>query len=291
MPGPFQSYQLFFRTKRYTITMFNLPVSILLYSCLIWAVQPTLVRGKNVVSLIAFKDSNGKLHKRIAPEEFPPRDYDLQSNSDELGYMRVRDSSRPSIKLDNVFGTQQRRQQEFSAELFPLSLESKLSLVKDVQIFAGYVRNDVETYEKISDPNEDLIIIAPTDRAVSGLTSKPWQFPNNIDQLEREGATEKELDSAIQQNISKFVRSHIVAYNDDKNSYERISPGCTLLQSIDFTENRGDNSEHSGDILLKKEGDAYYVASTRDEKFHVIEKIENGSNGIILTVNFSLLWP
>ncbi|CAI4055877.1 hypothetical protein N7582_000453 [Saccharomyces uvarum] len=272
--------------------MFNLPISILLYFSLLCAVEPTFVRGKNVVSIIAFKDSDGKLHKRLAPEEIPRRGRD----PDELEYMYeknmgARDSLRSPIKLEDVLGTQQIKQQEFSADLFPLSLESKLSLVKEVEIFAGYVRNDVETYNKISNPNEDLIIIAPTNKAVSQLTSKPWQFPNNIDQLERKGATEKELDAAIQDNISKFVRSHVVAYNGDKNSYKRISPGCTLLQSINFMENRKSDEELSGDILVKKEGDAYYVASTRDENFHIVENIESGSNGIILTIDFSLIWP
>ncbi|KOH01093.1 uncharacterized protein DI49_0443 [Saccharomyces eubayanus] len=276
--------------------MFNLPISILLCFSVLCAVEPTFVRGKNVVSLIAFKDSDGKLHKRLAPEEIPRRERGHHLGFDELEYMYeknlgARDSSRLSINLDNVLGTQQTKQQEFSADLFPLSLESKLSLLKEVEIFAGYVRNDVETFNKISNPNEDLIIIAPTNKAVSQLTSKPWQFPNNIDQLERKGATEKELDAAIQNNISKFVRSHIIAYNGDKNSYRRISPGCTLLQSIDFMENRKSDGELSGDILVKKDGDAYYVASTRDKNFHVVENIESGSNGIILTVDFSLVWP
>ncbi|CAI4342919.1 AHL_G0011270.mRNA.1.CDS.1 [Saccharomyces cerevisiae] len=271
--------------------MFHLPVSILIYFSLIWAMEPSFVRGKNVVSLITFKDSNGKLHKRIAPEEIPPREHGSQANPNALGYMGVRDFSRPAVNLDNILETQQRKQQKFSAELSPLSLESKLSLVKEVQIFAGYVRNDVETYNKISDPNEDLIVIAPTNGAISQLTSKPWQFPNNIDKLESEGATEKELDMAIQENISKFVRSHIVVYNEDKNSYKRVGPGCTLLQSIDFTEGKRSDSELDGDILLKKEGEVYYVASTKDKKFHAVESIESGSNGIILTVDFPLVWP
>ena len=253
--------------------------------------RPSVARGKNVVSLIAFRDSNGRLHKRIAPEEIPHREPGSQAISNSLGSMEFRDYSKPSVNLDNILGIQQGKQQEFSAELFPLSLESKLSLVKDIQIFASYVRNDVETYNKICDPNEDLIIIAPTDRAVSQLSLKPWQFPNNIGKLESMGSTEEELDTAIQENISNFVRSHIVIYNDDKNSYKKISPECTLVQSISFTENERGTSQLSGDILLKKEGDAYYVASTRDEKFHIIESIENGSNGIILTVDLSLVWP
>ncbi|CAI4349972.1 CFA_G0011070.mRNA.1.CDS.1 [Saccharomyces cerevisiae] len=271
--------------------IFNLPVSVLLYFSLIWAMEPSFVRGKNVVNLITFKDSNGKLHKRLAPEEIPPRLHSSQVNSYPLGYMGMRDFSRPAVNLDDILGTQQRKQQEFMAELSPLSLESKLSLVNEVQIFASYVRNDVETYNKVSDPNEDLVIIAPTNRAVSQLTLKPWQFPNNIDKLESDGATEKELDTAIQENISKFVRSHIVVYNDDKNSYKKVSPGCTLLQSIDFTESKKSDSETGGDILLKKKGEVYYVASSRDEKFHAVESIENGSNGVILMVDFTLVGP
>lgn len=66
--------------------IFNLPVSVLLYFSLIWAMEPSFVRGKNVVNLITFKDSNGKLHKRLAPEEIPPRLHNSQVNSYPLGY-------------------------------------------------------------------------------------------------------------------------------------------------------------------------------------------------------------
>ncbi|CAI4363387.1 CBK_G0011190.mRNA.1.CDS.1 [Saccharomyces cerevisiae] len=76
---------------------------------LIWAMEPSFVRGKNVVNLITFKDSNGKLHKRLAPEEIPPRLHNSQVNSYPLGYKGMRDFSRPAVNLDDILGTQQRK--------------------------------------------------------------------------------------------------------------------------------------------------------------------------------------
>lgn len=252
------------------------------FICSLWA--SSQAEAKNIVGIHTYHDENGNLRRRFASEE------------SALG---KRDAKRLPLDIDKIIADEGnllkrgvKGQQNFEMhnedyKMTTISLDSKLTSIQELEIFYEYARNDIELSEKLSDDNEDLIIIAPTNEAISKLSLKPWQFPRDIDSLESEGASDIDIDNAIQENILKFVRSHVVTYNDD-NSYKKIRKGVTLLQSVAMVEACEDCK---GDIILKKEKDAYYVASIKDEQFHLVENIETGSNGVILIIDSCLEWP
>lgn len=282
--------------------------SVLLLLCVCTLLSTCLVKAKNVAPVEQFQDENGRLRRRFSTEGLPlqardakrlPLDLDKIIN-DESGLLK-RDPKRLPLDIERIIDEESKvvkrdavsNQQDFKVnkgdyEMAPVSLESKLTSLKETIIFFGYARNDVELAAKLSDDGQDTIIIAPTDEAISALSMKPWAFPQNIDSLESNGATEMEIDDAIQQNILKFVRSHVVAY-DDNTSYREFKSGYTTLRSVEF-ENSG-SQVVDGDILLKKEGESFYVASSRDKKFHEVQKIEKASNGVVLVVGSCLEWP
>lgn len=269
--------------------------------------ESCLVDAKNVASIEQYTDSDGRLHRRFATEELPlqRRDpkrlpLDLDRIIEEESRLVKRDPKRLPLDIQELLnedsGLRKRgesNQQDFKVnkgdyEMQPVSLDSKLTSLKETLLFFGYARNDMKLAAKLADENQDIIIVAPNNDAIRALPKKPWAFPSDIDALESKGASEREIDDATQQNILKFVRSHVVAY-DDNTSYRNFKSGYTSLRSVDYENSN--NQDSDGDILLKKEGDSFYVASNRDKVFHVVEKIEKASNGVVLVIGSCLEWP
>lgn len=282
--------------------------SVLAAICVFTLLSTCLVEAKNVAGIEQYQDEKGRLRRRFTREELPlqARDgkrlpFDLDRVIDEDSKLLKRDPKRLPLDVDRIINEENRivkrgkvsNQQDFKVnkgeyEMRPVSLDSKLTSLKETLIFFGYARNDIELAAKLSDETQDIIIIAPTNDAISALPMKPWEYPQDIENLESSGATAMEIDNAIQHNILKFVRSHVVAY-DDNTSYREFKSGYTTLRSVDFENSRRQDAD--GDILLKKEGDTFYVASNRDKKFHEVEKIETASNGVVLVVGSCLEWP
>ncbi|CCC69515.1 hypothetical protein NCAS_0C05250 [Naumovozyma castellii] len=251
----------------------------LLYTLFLWT---SPIAAKNVINLTAFRDSNGKLHKRLLPDV----QYQTLAKTDMRSPMGKRDAKKLPLDLLDFFsnhGGKTSKKEKRAFMMNPVSLDSQLPLLKEIEIFSSYLRNDVDTYDKLRDPNENLIILAPTNSAIIELSLKPWEFPNDIDALESKGASEMELDNAIDANINKFVRSHIVSYDDNKDDITG-SGSIVLLRSL---------AAPSGikDVLLKRNADSYYVASVKDEVYHRVNRIINGENGVVLIIDSCLEWP
>ncbi|CCD26261.1 uncharacterized protein NDAI_0H00870 [Naumovozyma dairenensis CBS 421] len=245
----------------------------------------TQVSSKNVVNLETFKDSNGKLHKRLLPGNNILENTNLNEGNPTLS---KRSLNKKPFNLNDIFSPTSSHQDtgRETSEFHIVALDSKLPLFKEIELFASYIRNDPETYTKLSDSNQDLIIIAPTNNAIVNLSLKPWQFPRDISKLEDEKASELDIDLAIDENISQFVRSHIVAYDDNRsNILETPKKGEVLLKSVNGNE-----------ILLKRnevgslEND-FCIASTRDNIYHPVERIITSENGVILIIDSCLEWP
>lgn len=278
---------------------------LIIISILILPLLSTLSEAKNIIDLITYKDENGRLRRRFAdpnnipypinePRNFPDNIKELIPSNGRYDTNK-RDVMKLPLEIDDLFidehNFKEVDQFVFSSlgdyKITPVSLDSTLPLVKEIELFASYSRNDVELSDLFNDANQDIIIIAPTNNAISQLSLKPWQFPIDIKHLEEKHSSEQEVDVAIQDNIVRFVRSHVVSYNDNETSYKKLKPGLTLLRSLANNE-----VSNEGDILLKKDEDGlYYIASIKDEKFHLVERIENSSNGVILVIDSCLVWP
>ncbi|EGV66883.1 hypothetical protein CANTEDRAFT_112432 [Yamadazyma tenuis ATCC 10573] len=103
-----------------------------------------------------------------------------------------------------------------------LLLQSILPQYTSISVFAGYIRDNSEINEKTESLAESLLIICPTDNAIStklgGL--KPWEFPKSL--------SEGNEDEVVESNLSYFVSNHIVMNFEDLKITER-SVKATLL--------------------------------------------------------------
>ncbi|KAL3229673.1 Uncharacterized protein RNJ44_01809 [Nakaseomyces bracarensis] len=238
------------------------------------------VYGKNIVEMITYRDENKRLHKRLAPEEYKGGDFFTDESA-----LRKRDLiEHPPVSLDAYFAIGDDTQSNI--DIPNTYLDSQISVLKEVDIFASYSRNDEKVYDMFRDPESDLIVIAPTNEAFTVLSKKPWQFPTDIDDMEERGSSVRDIDNAIHSNIVHFVRSHVVSFQKDVETYK---DGTVLLKSdayrMDYPNKRG------GDILLRRNGDTYSIASVNDGIYHPVEGVHLTRNGVILMVHACLSKP
>lgn len=168
-----------------------------------------------------------------------------------------------------------------------MSLESVFTLLNDVSIFYSYVREDVPFVNRLADVDQDVVIIAPTNEAIAQLGKKPWEFPRDIESMEREGANEKEIDTAIRNNVIDFVRSHVIF--EDTNSFFREENDYATIRSANKGKQEG--MDDDGDILVKNVDGSFLVASSRDKEFHEVKHVETSVNGVVLVIDSCLAWP
>jgi hypothetical protein len=154
-------------------------------------------------------------------------------------------------------------------------LQSTLAQVKDISIFAGYVRDQVDVAQLTGLIKLPLIIIAPADEAISrklgGL--KPWEFPRNVEDDE----TNAEL------NLASFVRAHVV-----KGTQAQLSSWGDLLSSRDNLLQHEQTLE-SQDIEIKRENGETFVLGN-GKKIKVLRSVRV-NNGFLLVVDGSLVVP
>lgn len=267
-----------------------------------------LVDAKNVAGVETFHDADGRLQRRFSSDDsvLLARDakrlpIDIDKIIGENTKLFKRDPKRLPLDINAIIEQEEsllkrdrsQKQKDFQAaggnlHISPVSLDSKITALKEATVFFSYARDDVELSGRLGDENQDLIVIAPTNEAISRLSKKPWEFPRNIETLESAGAGEVEIDQAIRQNVLKFVRSHVVAY-DENHSHGDCGSGYITLKSVDYESSASRGS--GGDILLRRDGDSFYVASVRDKKFHKVEKVETAVNGVVLVIDSCLVMP
>ena len=270
------------------------------YQLFVIAMIIASVFSKDIVSIVRYRDENGRIKRRFVDENVSLKEYDNSKKPvhpdtyvEKSEIYKYRKGERLALELDDLFSHdstfENELQNEFHSDNYKLPvvlLNSTLAGLGDISLFGSYARTDIELSELFSNPDEDLIVIAPTNMAIMNLNIKPWQFPNDIELLEAEGASGQAIDLAINDNISKFVRSHVVSYSANKESYETLQPGLIRLKSVDATLNV------EGDILLKKELDgSYKIASVHSGVFHSVSNIENAVNGVILVIDACLETP
>lgn len=166
-------------------------------------------------------------------------------------------------------------------------LDSRIPLLNEISIFSSYSRNDLTLSSNFEDPKQNVIVFAPSNDAIEALSLKPWQFPINIDELESNTEDEKAIDDAVNNNIIRFVRSHVVSYSDSDRAFKHNCKHREIL----LKSQAYDGPQDSGDIILKKEKDDYYVASAKDHEFHIVKKIDHAENGVVMVIDSCLESP
>ncbi|CCH41511.1 FAS1 domain-containing protein [Wickerhamomyces ciferrii] len=161
----------------------------------------------------------------------------------------------------------------------PTLLTSSLSILKDVSVFASYVRDNVDISTRFNNKHDQTIVFAPKDSGIESLGLKPWQFPNSIDE---DTKSEQEIDELTQKNINDFIKSHIVDGTVPFNALDDNKKG------VQFVTQNGKNIK-----LVNDEGDYYCTAVTdgKDQEWIKVEKTIDADNGVILLIGTPLSIP
>lgn len=160
----------------------------------------------------------------------------------------------------------------------PTLLTSSLNIMKDVSVFASYVRDNVEIATRFNNKKEQSIVFAPTDSAVESLSKKPWAFPEDLDEDKN---SEQEVDKITQSNIDDFVESHII---------DGTVPFASLKgdKGVQFVSKNGKNIK-----LVNDNGDYYVTAVVdgKDQEWIKVISTTNADNGAILVIGKPLSVP
>lgn len=154
-------------------------------------------------------------------------------------------------------------------------LQSTLAQVKDISIFAGYVRDQIDVAQLTEQINLPLIIIAPSDKAISkGLGGlKPWEFPRNVE--------DEEANAEL--NLASFVRAHVV-----KGTPDQLSSWSDLLSSRKSLLHHEQTLESQEIEIERANGEIFVLGNGK--KIKVIRSVRV-DNGFLLVVDGSLVVP
>ncbi|CAH2354791.1 FAS1 domain-containing protein [[Candida] railenensis] len=163
-------------------------------------------------------------------------------------------------------------------------LQSALPLERDISIFAGYIRDQVPVAQLTGQLDNPLLIIAPTDNAISKKLNglKPWEFPKDVEEDE----------AAAEENLSNFVESHII----------KESASSSLEQWDEFFKSQENLDRNMASLngkvvsIVREAGETYVLSLKADKegisaKGNKVDKLVRVENGFILVINDSLVVP
>lgn len=79
--------------------------------------------------------------------------------------------------------------------------------------FAGMIRNFPEIINRLEDGRMYKTVLAPTNKAIATMSRKPWENPDEYSSLGSEAYEGEEGKERADQNLQKFVESHIIPHS------------------------------------------------------------------------------
>ncbi|KAK6463154.1 hypothetical protein DFJ63DRAFT_108604 [Scheffersomyces coipomensis] len=158
--------------------------------------------AKNVVDLNAFKIAlseevkAGKVSKRAAKYLIDLSKFQ-EAVKQEVDSFEKRDEQNPFTFIIDV--------DDSNSNI----LQSVLPQIQSISIISGYIRDNEEISVKTELTNETMVIIAPTNDAISNNLGglKPWEFPNPI----TDKMSDETVEKVLYKNIESFLQNHIVS--------------------------------------------------------------------------------
>lgn len=263
----------------------------------------SFVSAKNVVPLTTIVDpETGKVKRQLVEAINPhlddeaghlvrreakrlPLDLDAILNDENVGKREYKDIQHPFEDMNSVLESEEANDKD-SKQMMPLCLDSRIPSINEISIFSSYLRSDLDVSARLENPQESTIIFAPSNDAIESLKLKPWQFPIDIDALEASTNDQEAIDNAVNENIMHFVKSHIVSSADLSGV---VRHKCKGKKTVTFKSLAYEGDDDSGDILLKKKKSNFYVASAKDKEFHLVERVDQAENGVVLVIDTPLI--
>jgi uncharacterized surface protein with fasciclin (FAS1) repeats len=150
-------------------------------------------------------------------------------------------------------------------------LQSILPQVKDISIFAGYIRDNEYVSKKTELTDETTIIIAPSDDAIINKLQgkKPWEFPNPI------GG--ENPDENASKNINSFVFGHVIENFEDNLQIESHSVVAKLL--------------NGNTLRIKQDSSHKFLIQLNDNDWIQVKQVKQVDNGFVFVIDDCLVKP
>ena len=89
-------------------------------------------------------------------------------------------------------------------------LSDVLGRDRSINIFAGFTRDFANISQRFEDSSLNTTILAPVNSAIMALPRKPWEDPEDYDNLGPEAYEGDQGEERAQRNMRKFVEAHVV---------------------------------------------------------------------------------
>jgi hypothetical protein len=81
---------------------------------------------------------------------------------------------------------------------------------RSINIFAGFTRDFANISQRFEDSSLNTTILAPINSAIMALPRKPWEDPEDYDQLGADAYEGEQGEERAQRNLRRFVENHVV---------------------------------------------------------------------------------
>ena len=81
---------------------------------------------------------------------------------------------------------------------------------RSINIFAGFTRDFATISQRFEDSSLNTTILAPVNSAIMALPRKPWEDPEDYDQLGADAYEGDQGEQRAQKNLRRFVENHVV---------------------------------------------------------------------------------
>lgn len=231
--------------------------------------------GKNIIDLKQFQAASQQNQKREAKNV-----YDLQALKQGVANENEKREAKNVYNLASLQeGVKSENDKRSEQHIFNIQeqdihqnlLQSILPQLQSITIFTGYIRDEPELESKTADSQQSMIIIAPSDNAISNKLNnlKPWEFPTEL-----KGNSED--DRIVSENLQNFLNGHIIIDFKDKFVASNDAIVASLI--------------NGKEVKIKQDGIDKFKIMLLDTWIRV-ETVKQVDNGYIFVIDDVLVKP
>jgi hypothetical protein len=93
----------------------------------------------------------------------------------------------------------------------PVTLSDVLGKARQVNIFAGFIRDVASMSTRLEDASKNTTVLAPLNSVVQNLPRKPWEDPEQYDRFGTNAYEGNDGSQRAAENLRRFVEAHVVS--------------------------------------------------------------------------------
>lgn len=106
-----------------------------------------------------------------------------------------------------------------------LSISDVIGKERVINIFAGFTRDTDSVSKRLSANDQNTTVLAPLNSELQKLPRKPWEDPEEYDQLGVKAYEGQSGEDRAQRNLRRFVEAHVVPVSPWKEGEKVESMG------------------------------------------------------------------